>query len=156
MLCRATHRRHQPQRDGCDVRFRTGVKDPQITHERVEMVDGEPSSTTPELLSVQAIELEMPTPGIWDDRELDDRTTGLMLVSVRFPRPEVPACAMTLPLLAHAGFFLYVWGESLESAMKVPVPLRLDAQSSVGLKTQQSAKVAWFTESSTAGTTALS
>ena len=119
------------------------------------MVDGEPSSTTPELLSVQAIELEMPTPGIWDDRELDDRTTGLMLVSVRFPRPEVPACAMTLPLLAHAGFFLYVWGESLESAMKVPVPLRLDAQSSVGLETQQSAKVAWFTESSTTGTTAL-
>jgi hypothetical protein len=72
-----------------------------------------------------------------------------------FPRPEVPACAMTLPLLAHAGFVLHVWGESLESAMKVPVPLRLDAQSPVGLETQQSAKVAWFTESSTTGTTAL-
>jgi hypothetical protein len=72
-----------------------------------------------------------------------------------FPRPEVPACAMTLPLLAHAGFVLHVWGESLESAMKVPVPLRLDAQSSVGLETQHSAKVAWFTESSTTGTTAL-
>jgi hypothetical protein len=48
------------------------------------MVDREPSSTTPELLSVQAIELEMPAPGIWGDRELDDRTTGLMLISVRF------------------------------------------------------------------------
>jgi hypothetical protein len=46
-------------------------------------------------------------------------------------------------------------GESLDSAMKVPVPLRLDAQSSVGLETQQSAKVAWFTESSSTGTTAL-
>src|ERR1700722_15108503 len=57
-----------------------------------------------------------------------------------FPRPEVPACAMTLPPLAHAGFVLHVWGESLESAMKVPVPLRLDAQSSVGLETQHSAK----------------
>ena len=62
---------------------------------------------------------------------------------------------MTLPLLAHVGFVLHVWGESLESAMKVPVPLRLDAQSSVGLETQQSVKVAWFTESSTTGTTAL-
>jgi hypothetical protein len=41
MLCTATHRKHQPQRDGCDARFRTGVKDPQIAHERVEMVDGD-------------------------------------------------------------------------------------------------------------------
>ena len=84
MLCTATHRRHQPQRDGCDARFRTGVKDPQIAHERVEMVRWGASSTTPKLLSVQAIELEMPAPRIWGDRELDHRTTGLMLASVPF------------------------------------------------------------------------
>jgi hypothetical protein len=45
-----------------------------------------------------------------------------MLASVRFARPEVPACAMTL--VAHAGFILHTWGGKL------------------GLETQKSAKIA--------------
>jgi hypothetical protein len=89
------------------------------------MVDGELSSTTPELLPAQAIELEMPAPRIWGRPRTGPSNNWLDASLGTFPRPEVPACAMTLPLLAHAGFVLHAWGESLGSAMKVPVSIVL-------------------------------